>query len=259
MSQSTSGPCLVCGEETTSRCEACRQAGIDLFFCSREHQKLVWFVHKVVCGPRSNPFLWPPFLAEEVEEVSPTSTRIVAISARNSRLPSGSASPSSSLISPAKFRNFCGTLAIAIHPRGGELPFKDPLGQETLIEVRCSESIRVGDPTKFDGDPTKFDGLVPILRNATIFSAHTIAPDSDICRDVAAPPSSAWVTQLNHLVLVFTTLKHLRLEDRRRLPFYSRTARRFRDHVSSALAGKPSEMLLNLLSKLDRFARGGGY
>ncbi|GAA6043774.1 hypothetical protein JCM8097_007696 [Rhodosporidiobolus ruineniae] len=69
MSHSASGPCLVCGEETTSRCEACRQAGIDLFFCSREHQKLIWPVHKQVCGPgKANPFTWPPLSQSELED-----------------------------------------------------------------------------------------------------------------------------------------------------------------------------------------------
>ncbi|GAA6041060.1 hypothetical protein JCM8097_004695 [Rhodosporidiobolus ruineniae] len=68
MSQSTAGPCLVCGEETTSRCEACRQAGIDLFFCSKEHQKLLWPVHKKVCGPgKASPFMWPDLSQVENE------------------------------------------------------------------------------------------------------------------------------------------------------------------------------------------------
>ncbi|BGP39663.1 hypothetical protein JCM10449v2_003614 [Rhodotorula kratochvilovae] len=44
-------PCEVCGGLTTLRCVACQKAGIDLFFCSRKHQKLVWELHKTVCGP----------------------------------------------------------------------------------------------------------------------------------------------------------------------------------------------------------------
>jgi hypothetical protein len=35
------GPCEVCGVETNKRCSACVQVGIELFFCSSEHQKLV--------------------------------------------------------------------------------------------------------------------------------------------------------------------------------------------------------------------------
>ena len=33
--------CLVCGEKTKNRCSSCVKAGIDLYFCSTEHQKLV--------------------------------------------------------------------------------------------------------------------------------------------------------------------------------------------------------------------------
>ena len=33
--------CLVCGVETKNRCSSCAKAGIDLFFCSADHQALV--------------------------------------------------------------------------------------------------------------------------------------------------------------------------------------------------------------------------
>jgi hypothetical protein len=33
--------CCVCGASSTLRCSACAQAGVDLYFCSAEHQKLV--------------------------------------------------------------------------------------------------------------------------------------------------------------------------------------------------------------------------
>ena len=37
-----SSACLLCGAPSTLRCSACAlKAGIDLFFCSKEHQKLV--------------------------------------------------------------------------------------------------------------------------------------------------------------------------------------------------------------------------
>jgi hypothetical protein len=77
MSDSTSGACCICGTETTQRCSPCSEKGFDLFFCSREHQKLVcclpfststelipvlsqvWFAHKRVCAvvPFQQPFL----------------------------------------------------------------------------------------------------------------------------------------------------------------------------------------------------------
>ncbi|GAA6033035.1 hypothetical protein JCM8097_000112 [Rhodosporidiobolus ruineniae] len=69
MPPTPSGACCVCGKETTQRCGACGKAGFDLFFCSREHQKLVWFAHKLVCGPKSAPFTCPSLTAEERTEV----------------------------------------------------------------------------------------------------------------------------------------------------------------------------------------------
>ncbi|GAA6014035.1 hypothetical protein JCM10207_000214 [Rhodosporidiobolus poonsookiae] len=45
--------CCVCAIETENRCAACSAVGTDLFFCSKEHQKLVWKVHKRFCGKAS--------------------------------------------------------------------------------------------------------------------------------------------------------------------------------------------------------------
>ncbi|BGO91089.1 hypothetical protein NBRC10512_005819 [Rhodotorula toruloides] len=60
--------CLVCGKETKNRCSSCAKAGIDLFFCSPEHQKLVWHVHRLFCGPgKANPWRWPLLSPDEVQ------------------------------------------------------------------------------------------------------------------------------------------------------------------------------------------------
>ncbi|BGP31689.1 hypothetical protein JCM10296v2_003463 [Rhodotorula toruloides] len=53
MSTDEPSKCCVCGAPTTKRCQACAQSGFDLFFCSPEHQKLVWSDHKLLCGPHS--------------------------------------------------------------------------------------------------------------------------------------------------------------------------------------------------------------
>ncbi|GAA6007741.1 hypothetical protein JCM10207_004858 [Rhodosporidiobolus poonsookiae] len=66
MSQFPTGKCCVCGETTTTTCGACLHAGTNLFFCSRDHQKLVWKTHKAVCGARSNPFTLPPLSKDEM-------------------------------------------------------------------------------------------------------------------------------------------------------------------------------------------------
>ncbi|BGP39627.1 hypothetical protein JCM10450v2_003596 [Rhodotorula kratochvilovae] len=61
-------PCEVCGELTTLRCAACQKAGIDLSFCSKEHQKLVWQVHKAVCGPsKACPIAVEPLTDAEID------------------------------------------------------------------------------------------------------------------------------------------------------------------------------------------------
>ncbi|GAA6047024.1 hypothetical protein JCM3770_004157 [Rhodotorula araucariae] len=65
----SAAPCVVCGTVTTSRCSACLQAGTVLAFCSKEHQKLVWKHHKLVCGPASNPFKWPQPSPQELSVI----------------------------------------------------------------------------------------------------------------------------------------------------------------------------------------------
>ncbi|GAA6001675.1 hypothetical protein JCM10207_002259 [Rhodosporidiobolus poonsookiae] len=57
--------CAVCGKPSTTRCGPCGAAGLDLYFCSRGHQKLIWWTHKRVCGPRAVPFQHPLLTREE--------------------------------------------------------------------------------------------------------------------------------------------------------------------------------------------------
>ncbi|GAA5853875.1 hypothetical protein JCM8547_007482 [Rhodosporidiobolus lusitaniae] len=65
----TEEPCCVCDTITTQRCGACSEVELDLFFCAREHQKVVWFADKCVCGEISKPFTFPPFSREEAQEI----------------------------------------------------------------------------------------------------------------------------------------------------------------------------------------------
>ncbi|GAA5885660.1 hypothetical protein JCM6882_007516 [Rhodosporidiobolus microsporus] len=51
--------CCICGAKTNTRCSACGKAGLDIFFCSTDHQKLIWPVHKRVCSVNANPFRHP--------------------------------------------------------------------------------------------------------------------------------------------------------------------------------------------------------
>ncbi|BGP41257.1 hypothetical protein JCM10450v2_005298 [Rhodotorula kratochvilovae] len=61
--------CAVCDSSNSRRCGPCAAAGFDLFFCSPEHQKLVWKTHKQVCGAESNPFMPPDLSAAEDEKL----------------------------------------------------------------------------------------------------------------------------------------------------------------------------------------------
>ncbi|GAA5849808.1 hypothetical protein JCM8547_000569 [Rhodosporidiobolus lusitaniae] len=57
------GQCWVCGKETEHRCSSCAKEEMDVFLCSREHQKLVWPWHKRLCGEPS--LLMPLFSPTE--------------------------------------------------------------------------------------------------------------------------------------------------------------------------------------------------
>ncbi|GAA6038704.1 hypothetical protein JCM8097_002355 [Rhodosporidiobolus ruineniae] len=68
---SPQGQCCVCGAASTQRCSACGKAGFDLFFCSQEHQKPVWYAHKLSRGMGSEkPFRFPPLSLKEVRDVT---------------------------------------------------------------------------------------------------------------------------------------------------------------------------------------------
>ncbi|GAA5865070.1 hypothetical protein JCM8547_007703 [Rhodosporidiobolus lusitaniae] len=61
------GCCIACMNKTRQRCGACKEAGFDLFFCSREHQKMVWFAHHRFCEKNAKPFWFPLFSKQEAE------------------------------------------------------------------------------------------------------------------------------------------------------------------------------------------------
>ncbi|GAA6037249.1 hypothetical protein JCM8097_008643 [Rhodosporidiobolus ruineniae] len=81
MSASTPQPCVVCFKPAVSRCAPCLARGIDLSFCSKECQKLVWSTHKRVCGGPSpiycNPFYHPPLTRDEADEAKRTKHFVV--------------------------------------------------------------------------------------------------------------------------------------------------------------------------------------
>ncbi|GAA6038678.1 hypothetical protein JCM8097_002340 [Rhodosporidiobolus ruineniae] len=64
----TENTCCVCGTPTDRRCSACGAIGLDILFCSEEHQELVWWAHKLACGSGSKtvPFRFARLLPSEV-------------------------------------------------------------------------------------------------------------------------------------------------------------------------------------------------
>ncbi|BGP15760.1 hypothetical protein JCM10213_007944 [Rhodosporidiobolus nylandii] len=65
MSGLATGTCCVCGKVASQRCQPCGQAGWESLYCTREHQKLVWKAHKIVCGKHANAFQWPALTRAE--------------------------------------------------------------------------------------------------------------------------------------------------------------------------------------------------
>ncbi|GAA5839619.1 hypothetical protein JCM5353_006590 [Sporobolomyces roseus] len=67
------GECVVCGKESLTRCSSCAKGGVEwMFFCSTEHQKLIWSLHKRVCGDL---FKWPALKPRERDEINELGTK----------------------------------------------------------------------------------------------------------------------------------------------------------------------------------------
>ncbi|GAA5904431.1 zinc finger MYND domain-containing protein [Sporobolomyces salmoneus] len=65
----SSGDCVVCGKRCWTRCAACGANGTEwMYFCSTDHQRLVWSVHKRFCGVNSSPLVWPLLSDSEADE-----------------------------------------------------------------------------------------------------------------------------------------------------------------------------------------------
>ncbi|GAA5990911.1 hypothetical protein JCM10908_000077 [Rhodotorula pacifica] len=62
--------CIYCNKDAKLRCVTCfKEAGIEIFFCGQEHQKLAWPYHRLVCGKKAHPFVLPAFTKEEADMV----------------------------------------------------------------------------------------------------------------------------------------------------------------------------------------------
>ncbi|GAA6028554.1 hypothetical protein JCM8097_007278 [Rhodosporidiobolus ruineniae] len=68
-SSSPTTPCFVCGLPTTQHCSRCSSWSFRVAFCSKEHQRLVWPVHRLVCGRFDDEEInFPPLSRREVAD-----------------------------------------------------------------------------------------------------------------------------------------------------------------------------------------------
>ncbi|GAA5826285.1 hypothetical protein JCM5353_003775 [Sporobolomyces roseus] len=64
------GRCVVCNKPSNLKCSPCASNGTQwMYFCGQDHQKLIWPLHKRVCGKRSTPWSWPPLTKKELQEM----------------------------------------------------------------------------------------------------------------------------------------------------------------------------------------------
>ncbi|GAA5917521.1 hypothetical protein JCM6882_007944 [Rhodosporidiobolus microsporus] len=66
--------CAVCATRTSTRCSGCAEA--DVFFCSREHQKLLRPTHKWLCGKDPNIFTCAPLDEKESAALEKVKTEL---------------------------------------------------------------------------------------------------------------------------------------------------------------------------------------
>ncbi|GJN88882.1 hypothetical protein Rhopal_001853-T1 [Rhodotorula paludigena] len=59
------GECMICGIESAKCCSGCKKHGTRIFFCSNEHQNLMWVLHRKFCGPKLHPFRLSPLTQTE--------------------------------------------------------------------------------------------------------------------------------------------------------------------------------------------------
>ncbi|GAA5938580.1 hypothetical protein JCM3775_002163 [Rhodotorula graminis] len=191
MSSEWDQTCLVCGIKTENRCSSCAKAGIDLFFCSPDHQKLVWKAHRRVCGPgKANPFMWPLLSQLEADEIiEHMHDIIVPFALRNSEMATLAGAMCRFLdIDPEQLKSLVRYLVI-----GAERP----LGDTTELDQLMLAKLRAFEPARrarvLDAQFMSVPYLDPITATAhhDVLVAHT-SPEGN----------EPWRTEYRHLMLV---------------------------------------------------------
>ncbi|BGP15771.1 hypothetical protein JCM10213_007933 [Rhodosporidiobolus nylandii] len=196
MASSDLVPCFVCGKETRTRCPSCSAAGLDTYFCSREHQVLAWPAHSKVCGPRSIPFSWPPVGEKELAHIK-------AIAHDEDPLTGESiADAFSRLLPQVPVERLLTDLARQPSPLPGAL-YAPLLTSARSAELGHFEAALAKDPS------TKPVLPVPILRASNlafnIYTLFTTKPGLWSADPVQAP----WWTPLHARLIQFSTVHYI--------------------------------------------------
>ncbi|GAA5942342.1 hypothetical protein JCM10213_004144 [Rhodosporidiobolus nylandii] len=201
MAAQQGGPCCVCGFETVLRCGECSKAGFELYVCSREHQKLIWPVHKLVCWPRSNPFLWPDLSPEELDDAKQNLEFRRAEEDERETLASFFTEFHKRPLSDAPKRMY--------YLLGEDSPLPIDLKQANIMCVRSREAMRVQAERNVKQQQTHTS--LPPARPVDILRASTLVvfrPFLSLCRNpVTATPD--WWTPWLHTVVIWLALDRL--------------------------------------------------
>ncbi|GAA6043823.1 hypothetical protein JCM8097_002068 [Rhodosporidiobolus ruineniae] len=199
MSATTTGSCVVCGMETNTRCSSCSSAGTDwMYFCSQEHQKLVWPWHKKVCGENGNPFTFPALSKDEVKyALSIIDSPLKGFGTLREKLASFARVP------PERIPACISTSGQPGSPMDRQL---------TLLYLRffcatfLTHSSEVGDTQQ----------IVLPLSSVWQWAAHKkMAFLLSVEKNPAVYPR-AWSSALDHHIFLWTLLRHLRLDARQK-------------------------------------------
>ncbi|GAA6007684.1 hypothetical protein JCM10207_004839 [Rhodosporidiobolus poonsookiae] len=205
MANDPSGPCCICGEVTTKSCSACSSAGVDLFFCSKEHQRLVWFAHKEACG--TNPFKLPPLSEEEVrfalahaDKRYPLVESTETITLREQ--PQSSGMPLESLLNAARHETFR-TLALLAY-------------EQTVCMVRSLQSFEAGAPgprqtrTQTNlGSSRPSWALCDMAASVDYVYGTAARAYQTALVDEAKGDTAGWATRLNHRLLIRSAMRQV--------------------------------------------------
>ncbi|BGP16651.1 hypothetical protein JCM10213_000433 [Rhodosporidiobolus nylandii] len=216
MAPPVAAACWVCGLPAPYRCPKCAKKGVHISFCSREHQKMVWPAHKVVCGSKSNPFLFPPLSREEAKEAKDnmwtTYTDGPLVTASLAKRFEGVYNKSD----PAWIPKIADNLT---HPPRND--YTKPLNQDILANFRSSETFRTILMRSSVADPVPPNFRTYPLQLCSIIAASVFYRQPGETQGIPL-----WQSTLFHKVIVSTTLAILAgdYSDNRELEAYHRYA-----------------------------------